>query len=175
MGRISRHAQGRGGWCLIAVVAAKQMLTVESAVQGGGDSLMRRFLSTTQSPSRANNWPVNDNDTRNFIGSSGEFAIQTGRWTKVLIHYSAGSDGSRNDGRAEVWVNDKMIHALDWPFWEPDNRGRINGGYILGWSNSGFSQATRIYVDDFKIYDAPPEGGTSSSKPRPPSDFSIDN
>jgi hypothetical protein len=138
-------------------------------------SLMRRFLSTTQTPSGANNWPVNDFDTRNFIGSSSDYAIQTGRWTKVMIHYSAGSDGVKNDGRAEVWINDKLFHGLDFPFWEPDNQGRINGGYILGWSNSGFSQATRIYIDDFKVYDAPPDGTSSSSKPRPPSDFIIGN
>lgn len=155
--------------------APKQMLTVESAVQGGGSSLMRRFLSTTQTPSGANNWPVNDYDTRNFIGSSSDYVIQTGRWTKVMIHYSAGSDGVKNDGRAEVWINDKLFHGLDFPFWEPDNQGRINGGYILGWSNSGFSQATRIYIDDFKVFDAPPDGTSSSSKPRPPSDFIIGN
>ncbi|MEP0002457.1 MULTISPECIES: hypothetical protein [Marinobacter] len=157
--------------------APKQMLTVESAVQGGGNSMMRRFLSTTQRPDGSVNWPVNDDSSRDFIGGSGEFAIQKGSWTKIMIHYKSGSDGTRNDGRAEVWVNDKLIHGLDWPFWEPDNGGMINGGYILGWANSGFSQATRIYVDDFKIYDAPPDGssGAPSNPPSPPAEFEIVN
>ncbi|ROQ42898.1 hypothetical protein EDB94_3114 [Marinobacter sp. 3-2] len=151
----------------------KQLLTVESAAQGNGTSGMRRFLSTTQKPDGSTNWPVNDSSTNNFIGDSEDFAIQLGRWTKVLIHYKAGSDGVRSDGRAEVWVNDELIHGLDWPFWEPDNKGQINGGYILGWANSGFSQATRIYVDDFKVYDSPPEMVGEMSKPMPPADFSV--
>ncbi|AZT84112.1 hypothetical protein EHN06_11505 [Marinobacter sp. NP-4(2019)] len=154
--------------------APKQLLTVESAVQGGGASLMRRFLSTTQKPDGSNNWPVNDSDTSNFIGSSSEFAIQLGQWTKVRIYYKAGSDGIKNDGRAEVWINDKLFHALDWPFWEPDNQGWINGGYVLGWSNSGFSQATSIYVDDFKVYTTEPSV-TSNPRPNPPSDFKVNN
>lgn len=160
--------------------APKQMLTVESAVQGGGNSMMRRFLSTTQKVDGSSNWPVSDNDTANFIGSSGDFSIQTGRWAKVMIYYKAGSDGVKNNGRAEVWVNDKLIHGLDWPFWERDNQGKINGGYILGWSNSGFSQATRIYVDDFRIYDAPPNGSSgsnddSNNPPNPPLEFKVGN
>lgn len=156
--------------------APKQMLTIESAVQGGGSSQMRRFLSTTQKPDGSNNWTVTDSDTNNFIGSSGEFQIVLGQWTKVMIYYKAGSDGISNDGRAEIWINDQLYHALDWPFWEPDNQGRINGGYILGWSNSGFSQATRIYVDDVKIYRSAPQmtNGTSP-RPNPPSEFRVDN
>lgn len=154
--------------------APKQMLTIESEVQGNGNSSMRRFLSTTQTPSGSDNWPVNDSSTSNFIGNSSEFAIEKGKWSRVLIHYRAGSDGVRNDGRAEIWVNGELVHGLDWPFWEPDNQGKINGGYILGWSNSGFSEATRIYVDDFRVYDAPPVGD-ESRKPLPPNDFTVGN
>jgi len=154
--------------------APKQMLTIESEAQGNGTSAMRRFLSTTQAPSGVDNWPVGDSSTSNFIGDTREFAIEKGKWSRVLIYYKAGTDGVRNNGRAEVWVNDELVHGLDWPFWEPENQGKINGGYILGWSNSGFSEATRIYVDDFRVYDAPP-GGDESRKPMPPSDFSVGN
>ncbi|WP_203300632.1 hypothetical protein [Marinobacter sediminum] len=157
--------------------APKQMLTIESAVQGGGASLMRRYLSTTQNPDGSNNWPVSDSDTPNFIGSGSNFAIQLGQWTKVMIHYKSGSDGRSNDGLAEIWINDELFHSLEWPFWERDNGGSINGGYILGWSNSGFSQATDIYVDDFTVYTSQPSGGAAgtSARPKPPSNIKIDN
>lgn len=152
----------------------KQMLTIESDVQNGGNSFMRRFLSTTQNPGGSRNWPLKDNNTTDFIGSSENFLIQAGKWTKVLVHYKVGSDGIKSNGEAEVWINDNLIHGLDWPFWEPDHQGAINGGYILGWSNSGFSQPTHIYIDDFKIYDSAPDSRRSTA-PMPPGDFRIGN
>ena len=40
-----------------------------------------------------------------------------------------------------------------------DSTGRADfllNGYLMGWSNSGYSEATNIYIDDFKLYDTNP-------------------
>ncbi len=33
----------------------------------------------------------------------------------------------------------------------------FNEGYLLGYSNSGFTNLTRVHIDDFKIYTQNPE------------------
>ena len=60
------------------------------------------------------------------------------------------------DGRFEIWVNGVSVNSLDWPVWDDTYSGQINGGYILGWANSGFADLTTFYIDDFKVYNQDP-------------------
>lgn len=135
------------------------MLTVEYAREGSASSL-RRFLSESEALNGSDNWPVAFAGKSNFIGPDASYALQAGRWTLVGVHYKAGSDGILHDGRAEIWVDGVLFNALDWPLWEPSRLGQIDGGYIFGWSNSGFAEETKFYIDDFKIWLSDPGWGS---------------
>lgn len=149
--------------------STSQMLTIESERQDGW-SKMRRFLSTSKNPDGSNNWTMSDKESPNFIGPSDEFAIQLGKWTRVRLHYRAGTDGIQNDGLARLWIGDELYHSLEWPFWEPKYQGKVNGGYFFGWSNSGFSDKTTIRIDGVRVYDTPPGWG---HEPRPPLNVQV--
>ncbi len=128
-----------------------QILTVEYERQSSNSSYMRRFLSTSEHADGSSNWPVGDRNTSDFIGPnarikpgpSGPKSEFTTRRVRARTSVT---------GRAEVFVNGQLVHALDWGFWDRTFSGHVNGGYLLGWSDSGFDQQTDFFIDDFKVW-----------------------
>jgi hypothetical protein len=92
-----------------------------------------------------------------FIGSTGPITI--GEWNQIRMGYQTASGLGQEDGYWKLWVDGVLVgHLLDFEFWNQaglDNT-YIQSGYILGWSNSGFTEATTFYVDAFKAYDENP-------------------
>ena len=102
--------------------------------------------------------PYKTEGTANVIGPTAAYPIQIGTWTRIRIHFHSSSNGLTRDGRVEFWANDTLVKSLDWDFWPNKGSGpvRIDRGYLLGWANSGFSQQTKFYIDDFKLWTSDP-------------------
>jgi hypothetical protein len=131
-----------------------QILTLEYQRQSDTSSSMRRFLSTSKHLDGTKNWPTTDRNTPDFIGPNGH--IKPGQWSQIRVHYKASSGADIYDGRAEIFVNGTLVHGLDWAFWDPTYKGQINGGYLMGWANSGFDEQTEFFIDDFKVWTSNP-------------------
>jgi hypothetical protein len=91
-------------------------------------------------------------EARGFIASP-----ILGKWVRIRLHFKIASRG-KTDGIVRVWQNDALLaERTDLPLYTRDiTRNGFTEGYVWGWSNSGYSQDTFIYMDDFTIYDANP-------------------
>lgn len=72
-----------------------------------------------------------------------------GKWMAVRVHAKVAREGF-----VRVWKNG-VLHVETGPYNTAYAAGSLNyfrHGYVMGWSNSGFSQQTDFYIDDFKIY-----------------------
>jgi len=84
-------------------------------------------------------------------------APDLGHWMQIRVHLRLASFGQSN-GVIEVWKNGGRIltsTTLDW-YDSTNSANYMTQGYLMGWSNSGFTQMTNIYLDDFKIIDQNP-------------------
>lgn len=80
-----------------------------------------------------------------------------GRWMRVRAHAKVATMG-QSDGVVELWKDDALVcRNAGLPFYDATGAANyLASGYLFGWSNSGFTETTHIYVDDFRIYDANP-------------------
>lgn len=135
-----------------------QALTVEFTAQGSGKSALRRFLAASEDPATGQaNWPADETEFPNiadFIGAG--CTLVPGNWHQVRLHFKSSTDGTSADGLAELFIDGVLIRSLAWPFWKISTSGQINGGYVLGYANSGYDNATEFRVDNFKAYDSDP-------------------
>lgn len=99
-------------------------------------------------------------DYRPFIDPT----VHRGKWMTIVEHVKMSSGPGKSDGIIESWrqVGDgdlEQIHRADslvlWPSVGPAG---FTHGYLMGWSNSGYSSETTFYIDDFLISDAWPLG-----------------
>ncbi len=108
------------------------------------------------------------NAYNSFITSS-----DLGKWMTIKIQVKAAT--ATQKGTLRLWKNGALVI---------DNNGTMNSysasnphayryGYLLGWSNSGFTQTTYMYIDDvvFATTEADLGGGgsTTTSAPSAPS------
>jgi uncharacterized protein YjdB len=75
-----------------------------------------------------------------------------GRWVQFRMHVKVAS-AANNDGVVELWVDGvKRIENLALPMYAPGGLGNyLLNGYLMGWANTGFTQTTYSYVDDFTV------------------------
>ncbi len=80
-----------------------------------------------------------------------------GKWVHFRFHLKVSDTGQRN-GIFKMWRDDVLfineIGLANDPVDGVSNR--FKGGYLMGWSNSGFTEQTVFYLDDFKIYTGDP-------------------
>ncbi len=99
-----------------------------------------------------------------------------GKWSRHTFHIKFPTSANSNNGIIEGWVRhangvvEKQINVLNGNFWDSTGKNYINAGYILGWSNNGFTENTwflvtnLIFAENAKdideksiIYVAPPD------------------
>ena len=64
------------------------------------------------------------------------------------------TSATANDGIVQLWLNDVLTaNFTTLPLYtaQAGAKNWIRNGYIMGWSNSGFTQTTHTYIDDFVI------------------------
>ena len=82
-----------------------------------------------------------------------------GKWLHIVVHY-AYATASNNDGIAQIWKTPagdptvQILNKTDGPWYHASGAG-FDNGYLLGWANSGFSQETRFYIDNVRVYQDP--------------------
>jgi hypothetical protein len=94
-----------------------------------------------------------------FIGAGG--LVVPGGWTRIRAHLKGSSGAGVADGVFEMWAGTTLAYRK--------NNGKFMGGggvagtnnalkngYLLGAMNSGFTDATIFYVDDFVVYASDP-------------------
>lgn len=105
--------------------------------------------------------PKGPSDSTLFI----DRATDLGKWIEVTFHWKLASGKGANDGVVELWKGDEdgrrqLFSRHDVPNWGPDD-GKdpaynfLDQGYLFGWANSGFSNDTYFYVDDFTVSTSP--------------------
>jgi hypothetical protein len=131
-------------------------------------SLSLHWWPTSQAPGRSlvriastryrSDWRMREMSTcapERRIGSSGCSAFlpsEQGQWIRYTFGMRAASSETAADGFVRVYANGKLIMANE--RLTGGGTGRQNGfdrGYIMGYHNSGYREATTFYVTDFKI------------------------
>lgn len=103
----------------------------------------------------------------NKIALSGDFL---GRWLEVEIYIKT-DDGAGN-GAIRLTVDGKdLVNLTDMNIVPKDlSKNYFKNAYFFGWSASGFSQTTHIYLDDLIVSDSPINdiGSANISRPQSP-------
>ena len=102
------------------------------------------------------NGPAN---TYNTNGGTYKFldpALDNDAWHLIKIHLKISSSPAASDGEVEVWKDGvKVVEHLNF-----DNSGNdpsaelYQEGYLMGYHNSGYANATTFCIDDLKIQEA---------------------
>ncbi len=80
-----------------------------------------------------------------------------GTWQRVRIHFRRSSGPTSLDGVYEAWFGNTLKwRTQKWAMWTSDGNNYLRNGYLMGWANSGYSEETVFYIDDFKAYDKNP-------------------
>lgn len=125
----------------------------------GGDQLSKtKTGATTWDSLNSLNYPFSDIA---MIGPTGP--LIPGEWNRIRTRFKPASSNSASDGAYYFAINDTVLlnvtNAKIWnrstsPNWATDCY--VNGGYMLGACNSGYTEATTFYMDAFKFYDTNP-------------------
>lgn len=139
-------------------------LTIEYNVQGtGGDSYKRRFQAHTDGVPTWNTTSYPDStraNVNNFIDASGNGPwMNAGQWSQVRVYYRPASTCGVFDGNISMWIDGTLVRDVDGDYCVTDGVNVLEGGYLMGWSNSGYTQVTDFYIDDFSVYSAWPGWG----------------
>lgn len=99
-----------------------------------------------------------------------------GRWISFEFHIK--KDSGVGDGIFRMYVDGVLVNDQSNLSWigAPCSPGYFLNGYLMGWSNSGFTKDTAVYVDDVVFstsYIGPDGGVTAPVSVSPPSNLII--
>ena len=88
---------------------------------------------------------------QNFITST-----DAGRWHTIIMHFKVPTGQNTNDGIMQLWKNgSEIINITNLASWGGSGANYFDQAYVLGWSNSGYTEQTNFYVDNFVISSKP--------------------
>jgi len=78
-------------------------------------------------------------------------------WMHMKYHLKI-SDTDSSNGIFKIWKNGGVLQNETGLANDPVDgvTNTVDRGYLMGWSNSGFAENTRFYIDDIKFYDTDP-------------------
>lgn len=81
-----------------------------------------------------------------------------GRWVQVRIHARVADSKTAANGVFQMWVDGALgVNLQNLPLAaSAGGNNWFRNGYLMGWANSGFTQTTSVYLDDFKIFRSSP-------------------
>ncbi len=98
-----------------------------------------------------------------------------GKWIEFIVHIKLASP-SNNDGIIRVWKHtegydrEQIVNVTNLNNYTP-TANYFSTGYLLGWANSGFSETTKMYIDNIVFSPNP----ISLKQPNPPSSLQLEN
>lgn len=123
-------------------------------VSGGTDESIIKATASTETTNLADQSLV----TSQFINSGGPVVKNV--WTRNRVHLRGATSASANDGILRWWAGDTLLcNVTNGDYWNQNgtySNVRLNTGYFMGASNSGFDDTTVFYLADFKFYDQNP-------------------
>lgn len=138
-----------------------------------GQNMMRRSYDTgvpnTTNPGgsyQSGSFAVTRNGSRDFFQMwpdatkpTVNVKVDLGTWQRRTIHVVMPTSATSNNGVVEFWIkraNGTVAKIIDekqgWFYGGSQNY--INGGYLLGWSNTGFDNDTYFLIDNVIIASA---------------------
>lgn len=92
------------------------------------------------------------------------FSAHKGKWANIIMQMKAGTGSG--DAVIKLWVDNNLVFdispgnpnpyiSMTTLLYQAGANNRFNFGYLLGWSNNGFNQTTRIYIDNFVFSNTP--------------------
>lgn len=91
-----------------------------------------------------------------------------GKWISIIARIKTPSSESSYDGAMQMWKNGILVsNETTLNNYGGTNENYINALYLLGWSNSGFSEDTTFYLDNLVITSEP------IIKPSPPGQNAV--
>lgn len=95
----------------------------------------------------------------NIVSSGFITDADKGKWMTLIAQVKVPASATSKDGVMRMWKNDTLkVNITNMPSWGGTSGNYIDQAYFLGWSNSGFTQTTLLYIDDVVIADAPLTG-----------------
>lgn len=105
-------------------------------------------------------------DTYNLFGKNYKFIDQTvdaGKWLHLVFHVKLATSSTASDGVTQVWKNgQKILENLNVPNFN-SSYNHFSGLYLMGWANTGYTQDTYFYIDNFTVSDQPLSTSSSTS------------
>lgn len=95
-----------------------------------------------------------DSDGRVAANLLGIAQADLGQWVDIVVRAAISDALPATNGRCTLWKNDVLFcdfRDIDNSSAAEASSNAFNGGYILGWSNSGYNVDTDFYIDDFLI------------------------
>jgi hypothetical protein len=76
---------------------------------------------------------------------------------QIRAHFRLADFGQSN-GIVQMWKDGVLVLSNTvLPWYDSTNQANyMTQGYLMGWANSGFTNTTNIYIDDFRIIDQYP-------------------
>jgi len=104
-------------------------------------------------------WPEGT-PSRNFPLIGDEGPLKIGAWNRVRIYAKTASSYGTADGILKLWVNDALLFSTSTGrfsnYYALPADVALRRGYLMGWSNSGYSELTVFYIDDFRLFSGNP-------------------
>jgi len=99
-------------------------------------------------------YDINDNQQTGTLGQDAIVAADLGTWVEFKTFTKIETSAGAGDGELRLWKNGVQIGSMTGlNNFHPASAQIMNNGYILGWANSGFVNATNIFIDDITFSD----------------------
>ena len=98
------------------------------------------------------------------IGNDFITSADHGNWIQIIARVKVPSSSSANDGimqmwkgtwNGSAWSHTQVTNETTLDCYGGDNENYMSELYLLGWSNSGYTEETIFYIDNVEINDAP--------------------
>jgi hypothetical protein len=146
--------------------------STDSSGTSGDEMIFGEYGST---PGETNQTGVGPNGSDGNGASAGSFNnfltdSYRGRWMKIKVRVKASTARTAADGIIELYRDDVLMsRASVLKMYPGDGAGGFDFGYLMGWANSGFAQASSMYIDDVRISTS----DTPVVRPSPPTGASA--
>ncbi len=120
--------------------------------QGGSNIILHRYRSGSEQGIIA---PT--------IGKNFLTTADRGKWINIVARVKAPSSASATDGIMQMWKNGVLVtNETSLDNYGGDSKNYMDELYLLGWSNSGFTEETIFYMDNLLI------NNEAFNRPNPP-------
>lgn len=138
--------------------------SLEPNGSGGSDLTIKRYHNGSEAGG------LGSSLGNNFITSADK-----GSWIRLIMRIKVPSGNGTRDAIMQMWKNGNLVaDQQSFNAYGANGKNYIDELYLLGWSNSGYSQDTYFYIDNIEVSDSPlVDQVPSDIVPSAPSSFNM--